>query len=251
MRTIECYDELICDVQGLVSSLNDAASQAGTTQDNSSTPPLPQDDMNLDDGGDAGFPEKIEGRSGAQSQNQAGALLAMFNAFHVADMVYTVQSIEGTVVDIRNGKRPSPSDAYGILLGVGKGYEKLAQLSRNIERARKALVPLEEALEGAWTITDRDRVVLRERVQAARKGIAWLNENQPTIIAGEKSIRALKKGFEKMLRIPIYQSLLASAWLDLEMSWLPLAQGLKSEAQQLRERCEDVLLNESAMLRDM
>ena len=113
---------------------------------------------------------------------------------------------------------------------------------------------MEQVLEGAnfgQSLGGSDQAILRKRVQAAKKGIAWLNKNQPTIIAGAKAVRELKKGFEKMLKIPIYQSMLASSWLDLEVSWLPAAQSLKSEAQQLRERCEDVHLNESAILRDL
>lgn len=134
VSTLEHYDELICDVQGLMSSLNGATSSAKTTQDNGSTS---QDDMSLDDGGDAGPAQP------KQDVEEASDWVELTDvALEMSKLAFTAWfekgakrliagGKQGTAVKIPLGEYDCPSSVAGITLdGAIKGQGKVSAVEK-------------------------------------------------------------------------------------------------------------------------
>ena len=227
-----------------------------TSQHTSDCQPAQQSHQQRQDyGSNAARQEQLRGSSGSITQNRFGATAAIMGNFapvNIFDALYTVQSIEGTVVDIRNGKQPSPSDAYSVLMGFKKHFSKIERLRDQLEDAVSKMVPIDEGLEGFLLgeryLTQRDRRIVKSRVQRAQQQLDWLRQNLPLIERVALAIETFEQNLRAFLTIPIFQSLLASVWLDLNMSWVPVTRSLASAGNQLHQLSVETLLNGKAML---
>jgi len=219
--------------------------------------------------------ERLQGQSGTQSQNRVGAGLVVLGSLapvNLPEIVYTVQALEGTAVDVQNGKTPSPSDAVSVLTGLASRFDELKTLRDRLNAALSSLPEdYSEGLEGmemyvdgpnpsskSVHIDDRfgfsDRDVLEARLKAARKYQVWLKRNLKTVVTTAKAVRKLRDSLQDFLTtpgvaIPPFGTVIASHWLDLDLSWVPMTAEIASTAQKLKTRSDETVLNISAALK--
>ena len=85
-------------------------------------------------------------------------------------------------------------------------------------------------------------------MQRAQQQLDWLRQNLPLIERVALAIETFEQNFKSIPNPPIFQSLLASVWLDLTMSWVPVTRSLASAGNQLHQLSVETLLNGKAML---
>ena len=164
LSTLECYDALICDVQQLMSSLDDATNPAKTTQDSSL---IPEDNMVLDDGGDAG-PDQGNAalkREDKQDVEDASAWIHMKSwAMELSVLAFTewleknakrlsTSGKQGTAVKIPLEFHDCPMYKYpGFTLdGAIKGKGKVSMVDRTFGSSADPYS--EVAFETEWNFT--------------------------------------------------------------------------------------------------